>query len=44
MQLQLWLEGLFKSSEVVIECMKRILLPSGQLPKDQKSDLAIKIF
>ena len=32
MQLQPWLEGLFRSSVPVIEYVKRIPLPSGQLP------------
>ena len=43
-QLQLWLEGLFRSSEVVTEYVKRVPLPGGQLPEDQKSNLAIKIL
>ena len=44
MQLQLWLEGLFKSSEAVTDYVKRVPLSGGQLPKDQKSNLAIKIL
>ena len=44
MELQPWLESLFRSNEVVIEYVKRVSLPSGQLPEDRKSDLAIKIL
>ena len=44
MQLQPWLEGLFKSSVAVTEYVKRVLLPSGQLPIYRKSELAIKIL
>ena len=44
MQLQLWLEGLFKSSVAVTDYVKRVLLPGGQLPIYQKSELAIKIL
>ena len=44
MQLQLWLEGLFRLSEVVTRYVKRAPLPGGQLPEDQKSNLAIKIL
>ena len=40
----LWLKGLFKSNEVVIEYMRQAWLLGGQLPEDQKSDLAIKIL
>ena len=44
MQLQLWLESLFRSSEVVTDYIKWFLLPDDQLLKDQKSNLAIKIL
>ena len=44
MQLQPWLEDLFRSSEIVTQYVKRVLLPGGQLSKDRKSKLAIKIL
>ena len=44
MQLQLWLEDLFRSSEVITKYVKRALLLGGQLLEDQKSNLAIKIL
>ena len=44
MQLQPWLEDLFKSSVPVTEYVKRVLLPGGQLPIYRKSELAIKIL
>ena len=43
-QLQPWLEGLFRSSVPVTEYVKRVPLPSGQLPIYRKSELAIKIL
>ena len=39
MQLQPWLEDLFRSSETIIDYVK-----FGQLLEDRKSDLAIKIL
>ena len=44
MQLQPWLEGLFRSSVAVTNYVKRVPLPSGQLRIYQKSELAIKIL
>ena len=44
MHLQLWLEGLFRSNEVVTEYVKRAPFPGGQVPEDRMSDLAIKIL
>jgi hypothetical protein len=44
MHLQPWLEGLFRSSEVVTEYVKRAPLPGGQLPVDRMSDLAVQIL
>ena len=44
MQLQPWLEGLFRSSEVVTDYVKWVPLQDGELAKDWKSDLAIKIL
>ena len=44
MQLQPWLESLFRSSIVIIEYVKRVPLLSGQFQKDQKFNLAIKIL
>ena len=43
-QLQPWLEGLFRSSVPVTEYVKRVPLPSGQLPIYRMSKLAIKIL
>ena len=43
-QLQPWLEGLFRSSVPVTEYVKRVPLPGGQLPIYRKSELAIKIL
>ena len=43
-QLQPWLEGRFRSSIPVTEYVKRVPLPSGQLPIYRKSELAIKIL
>ena len=43
-QLQPWLEGLFRSSVPVVEYVKRVPLPGGQLPIYRKSELAIKIL
>jgi hypothetical protein len=44
MTLKPWLEGLFKSGEVVTDYVKRVPLPFGQLPMDRSSDLALKIL
>ena len=41
MNLQPWLEGLFKSNEIVTQYMKRNPLPSGQLLEEWESDLEI---
>ena len=41
MQLQPWLEGLFRSSLPVTDYVKRVLLLSSQLPIYRKSELAI---
>ena len=43
-QLQLWLEHLFRSSEAVTNYVKRVMLLGGHLPEDRKSNLAIKIL
>ena len=43
-QLQPWLESLFRSSVPVTEYVKRVPLSGGQLPIYQKSELAIKIL
>lgn len=44
MHLQPWLEGLFRSNELVTEYVKRAPLPGGQVPEDRMSDLAVKIL
>ena len=44
MQLQLWLEGLFRSSVAVTDYVKRVSLLGGQLLIYRKSELAIKIL
>lgn len=44
MHLQPWMEGLFRSNEVVTEYVKRVPLPGGQVPEDRMSDLAVKIL
>ena len=44
MQLQPWLEDLFRSCEVVTEYVKQVPLLGDQLPEEQKFDLAIKIL
>ena len=44
MQLQLRLEGLFRSNVVVIDYVKRVPLPGGQLLIYRKSEFAIKIL
>ena len=44
MQLQPWLEGLFRSSVPITEYVKRVLLSGGQLPIYRKLELAIKIL
>ena len=44
MHLQSWLEGLFRSSEIVKEYVKRASLPGGQVLEDRMSDLAVKIL
>ena len=43
-QLQPWLEDLFRSSVPVTEYVKRVSLPGGQLSIYRKSELAIKIL
>ena len=43
-QLQPWLEGLFRSSVPVTKYVKRVPLPGGQLPIYRKSELAINIL
>ena len=43
-QLQPWLEGLFRSSVPVTKYVKWIPLSRGQLPIDRKSELAIQIL
>ena len=43
-QLHPWLKGLFRSRIPIIQYVKLVLLPSGQLPIYRKSELAIKIL
>ena len=44
MQLQPWLEDLFRSNVAIIDYVKQVLLPGGQLPIYRKSELVIKIL